>query len=476
MGMLCRNNLKTQKAWIRFGVCALAISLSANIAWGAKMRAKCYLLDKDEQTVEGVDIHRAYEIASVSKIFTSYWATAVRGVDYRFKTKIDVTPVSEGVVNLHIEGGWDPYFNRDEMQYLLAQLSAMNVRRINELSFDENFKFMIDSRGVIHSSVPIGHYQLEDPTPARVEQNLKNFVATGITSGYAALRVKAKSISQIALPATLKIRIGSVRYLSNADFQLQQQQAGVIQGSRQLEMLSIPLNQILKEMNRNSNNYVANLVFQSMGGAAEFKKFAMRTLETDPMEIQFVNGSGDRLDLPNGKSTYNKASCDAIVKTIAQFRATLKEQHSQLEQIMALAGEDASTREASTVSRMYGSEATTDALIAKTGTVNPAVTLAGMASTEDGDVYFGIVYGTNGRKSDWSAARLKIRKDVIALFQKFGNKKEIDYDASQFLTFDKDSHLRDITSSSGRPVKAALPPPFETSGVGSNPLRGVRLP
>lgn len=437
------SSMKSQKQWMKLGFCVLAMSLTANIAWGAKMRAKCYLLDKDNQSVQGVDIHQAYEIASVSKIFTSYWAASTKGVDYRFTTKLYVTKVSEGVVNIHIEGGWDPYFDRDEMQYMLAQLNALNVTKIQELSFDENFKFLIDSRGTVNHTVPIGHYGLQDPTPNRVLQNVKLF-ATNPTSGYSAMRVKAKNVAKVALPAALKMKIGTVHYVSYDDFH---EQTDVIENSRQMVMRSVPLSQIMKEMNRNSNNYIANILFQYLGGAEDFQKFAVKNLKTEPSEVQFVNGSGDRLDLPNGKAAYNKASCDAIVKTIAQFRETLQSQSAQLEQIMALAGEDPSAREESTVSKMYGNEATTDALIAKTGTVDPAVTLAGMASTEDGDVYFGIMYGTKGTKADWADGRNKIRKDVIELFKKFGNKKEIDYDPSQFLAFDHNSHLLEVDSS-----------------------------
>jgi hypothetical protein len=140
---------------------------------------------------------------------------------------------------------------------------------------------------------------------------------------------------------------------------------------------------------------------------------------------------------------------------IAAFRESLQRQKIELENVMALAGEDPSERERSTVSNIYGNEATADALIAKTGTVNPSVTLAGMASTEEGDVYFGIIYGTNGRKADWTAARTKIRGDVMKLFKKFHNKKEIDYDPTRFMAFDKNSHLRELKTSEPETKMAA---------------------
>ena len=237
-------------------------------------------------------------------------------------------------------------------------------------------------------NVPIGHYQLDDPTPQRVLANLKYF-ARAPSTGYPALRVQAKKIQAMTLPATLKMKIGTISVMSKADFK---KETDFIEDSRQMILLSIPLQQILKEMNRNSNNYAANLLFESLGGADQFQKFITRTLKTQTTEVHFVNGSGDRLDLAKGKAAYNRASCDAIVRTIAAFRESLQRQKIELENVMALAGEDPSAHERSTVSNIYGNETTTDALIAKTGTVNPSVTLAGMASTEEGDVYFGIIY------------------------------------------------------------------------------------
>jgi|GEM_PF-812422 len=437
------DNMKKHKRWLQLGAFLLATSLISHSAMAAKMRAQCYLLDKDSEAVQGVDIHHPYEIASVSKIFTSFWALSTYGANYRFPTKFYIRPIADGAVDLHIEGSWDPYFNRDQFQYLITQLNALNVTRINNLTFDENFKFVVDSRGMTNRNVPIGHYQLNDPTPQRVLANLKYFTQA-ISTGYANLRVQAKAIQGISLPATLKMKIGSVRVMTKENFA---KETDFIQSSRQMVLESSPLYQILKEMNRNSNNYVANLLFQSLGGAEPFQKFITTALKTEVSEIQFVNGSGDRLDLMGGKSAYNKASCDAIVKTIAEFRASLQQQDMELESVMALAGEDPSAHERSTVSNIYGNEATADALIAKTGTVNPSVTLAGMASTEEGDVYFGIIYGTNGRKADWTSARTQIRRNVMSLFKKFNNKKEIDYDPTRFMVFDKDSHLREVNVS-----------------------------
>jgi hypothetical protein len=80
-------------------------------------------------------------------------------------------------------------------------------------------------------------------------------------------------------------------------------------------------------------------------------------------------------------------------------------------------------------------------MVAKTGTVDPAVALAGMISTDKGDIYFGILYQTNG-PGDWNRGRDAIRNQVVALMAKFGGKDRINgYHSAGFLPFDSSSKL-----------------------------------
>ena len=83
-----------------------------------------------------------------------------------------------------------------------------------------------------------------------------------------------------------------------------------------------------------------------------------------------------------------------------------------------------------------------NSLVAKTGTVDPAVTISGLAVTNQSDIYFGVFYRTRG-PADWSTARHRVREHVFEIFRKFGGAKNILYTAKLFLPFDVESILKD---------------------------------
>jgi hypothetical protein len=122
----------------------------------------------------------------------------------------------------------------------------------------------------------------------------------------------------------------------------------------------------------------------------------------------------------------------------------------QMEDILALAGEDSKADEASSTTKYYNNDLTQDAVAAKTGTVTPAVTLAGVAHTQQGDVYF---YFNKGR----SGTRALIQTALVKMIQLFGGPKKIAYDAPEFSQVDVESLFVEITPSDKK-LAAILPP------------------
>lgn len=427
--------MKSVNMWVK-PVVALGLTMSLTTpALASKIKSSCYLLDKAGETIQGVNLETRYEIASVSKVMTSLWAVAILGAGYRYETKVYTMPVSEGTYDVHIAGSNDPFYNREQFQFLLSELNQRGIKKIRTLSFDEDFKYLASTR---QSSVVVGHYGLDFPSMNVVESQLKTTVSN-VTSGYDAVVRRAKEITGQELPAKLDIKISEIKQVTAEQFANSPVSEAVT--TQELIQRSVPLNEILKEMNRSSNNYAANVIFESLGGAAMFQLFAKEKMNLEEAQIRFLNGSGDRHDYEDGTFAYNEASCAAIIATVGTLKAELENQKHHLEDVMAVAGIDAEG-EKSTVTGIYANEFTSGALIAKTGTVSPAITLAGLASTEQGDVYFGSVYGTDGSVADWRDARNNIRKDMVALFKKFTKKKEITLTVDRFLTFDQTSRVQ----------------------------------
>lgn len=394
------------------------------------LNAMCYLASQStSHSVEGTNAQERYELASVSKIVTAFWALDVLGPDYRFKTRVDITPVDSATktFDVHIWGGWDPYFGRESTHFLMSELSRVGARNIRNLTFDESFTIFWAVREKPTWSI--------EPSASDIVSVLRQKLSK--TGGeYNSTRQRALK-QQIPMEQSPRLKIGKILFLKKADYVVSPQ-------VMTFYIQSAPLHSYLKEMNRNSNNHVADHIFRYLGGANEFQTYIKTRLDLDIENIRFLNGSGDKYlisdDSGKQQKIYNEASCEAIIQVLSATREVLQKYHYDLQHVMAVSGID----ESSTLGGRYSGEQTSGAVVAKTGSVDPAITLAGIINTEQGPVYFGILYKTKG-PGDWATARNKIRTDVTELFGRFGGKEAItDYSGSNFLPFDRESALRSI--------------------------------
>lgn len=417
----------------RFATAATLVGLSASPAFAAKLASFCTLKSMDPNAqIEGTNVDKRMPIASVSKVATSWWSVSVKGIDYRFPTAFHVTPAGDGAYDLHIEGSRDPYFGIESMHFAISELNKKGITKINKLTFDENFKFY---RTPTASAVAIGFYNTSSPNSATVLSQLQS---SALTEGWANTAEYAKK-SGASLVAKPVFKVKSIEFRRKSE-------AADTAETKVYTMRSAPLQGLLKEMNRNSNNHAANQIFEHMGGAAKFQEFARKTLNLDESAIRFVNGSGDRADFDDG-SKYNEASCAAMLKIMKNLRAKLIESGKDLQQVMAVAGRDAS----STSSRLYGNDVTNGALVAKTGTVSPDITLAGIIHTKEGDYYFMYNMATNGTKADWTAARSQIRTLITNLVRKYKGGDPMKYASVSFVSFDKESNLVEELNEGNKP-------------------------
>jgi len=399
----------------------------------AQLSAQCYLESRDGAKVEGLAIDKRIEIASVSKVMTAHWAIATLGANYRYETKVHITPVSRDQVNVHIEGSHDPYFSRYQAQFLVAELNQLGVRKIKSLTFDENFKFLSATRV---GAVAQGHFRPADPTPDRVAGNLRATL-NSLHESYLSMITRARDVMGVNLPQLIEMTVDSILYVSKDRVKFDD-------STKTYLMKSAPLHAILKEMNRNSNNYAANIIFEGLGGADKYHQFIDGRLKTDRKKIRFVNGSGDSLLNERGVKQYNEATCSTVIQVMVDLKSIMEAQGKGVEDIMAVAGADSDSDGRSTVTALYENDFTDEALIAKTGTVNPAVTLAGYASTQKGLIYFGIIISTNGSAADWREGRSLIRQRVNDMFKKHKGRVSVNYEPQTFFPIDSESALRPV--------------------------------
>lgn len=403
--------------------------------FAAEQNSACNILVQKGAHVEGTNIEAKYEVASVSKMMTSQWAVHTLTADYRFKTQIQVSPVSSDVVDVHLVGGGDPYFNAWQFQYMVGELNKRKITKIRTLSFDENFKFKIENRD-FNTSAKID-WKPGEPSPTFIKSQLEK-MSKQLYYNYAGLRNRVKTAENMSLPAKLSLSVKEVKYVSSADY------VGMSQ-AKSFIMESLPLHELLKEMNRNSNNYAANILFENLGGAVAYEKYAKDVLKLGKRSIEFINGSGDSLVDANGQAKYNRASCAAILAVVGRLYVDLAHQNKTIMDVLAVAGNNSAIGEGSTLSS-YSNEATRNSVAAKTGSVCPAITLGGLFHSKDGIVFFAYMYRTKWcNHSDWNSARSKINTNLVSLIAAHGGPVRETYRTPIYSQIDAQSAFQDVT-------------------------------
>lgn len=423
-----RQALKNS-SWF-FALSFMALRSHAN-SLPPRMEAACYMIQQDK--VEGVGLDRMLPIASVSKVFTTHWAIVALGPEYRFRTRFWIERTGKNSARVHIQGSHDPYTGREMMQFVVGELNRLGITEISDLSFDEKFKFLIHARA---SHVAQGYFLPEDPSIDRVSYNLKTFFENPTTQ-YQNLRQVSKNYTGLELPDKLQIRVKRVFFRGSEEFEAKPEH-------EVYEYQSTTLSHILKEMNRNSNNHAANQIFEFLGGAKAFHLFIRKQLPEYQNYVEFYNGSGDRYQRSNETRFYNQASCRAVIAMLVDLNRWLKVYKLSLEDVLPVAGQDY-RGEPSTVTQVYNNPTTSGVLVAKTGTVNPSISLAGQAHTKEGPVFFHFVYSTRG-PDQWGTGRTRIAAQVNQMIQRFGGPAPHNKGAevSRFLPFDSNSTLKKI--------------------------------
>lgn len=373
-----------------------------------------------EKKATGENLDKATPIASVSKIFTSQWALAQLGPDYKFETRIHVTPVAGAtdVYNVHVEGAQDPYFSNESLHLMVSELVKLGVKRVKTFSFDENFKFFWNVRS---NSVAIMERDSSFPQPSVVESQLKG---RSFLHDYNTTRIRFKAL-KVDLVANPDLEIEEKVFLEKKQFVANQKRPT----TKVYKVKSSPLIELLKEMNRNSNNVAANILFEKLGGISAHETFWKKFVAGKKTGLRMLNGSGGPVFVGEMKN-YNMATCRDVLLVLGSMHDYLSDPSRKfsLADVLSMPGD----RDGNVLRLSYSDEALDRTLMAKTGTVCPCVALAGLASTKKGPVlfYFNMKTGpedgscVRNYRSEWNAARNGIKNRVIQLIERdFGGGK-----------------------------------------------------
>jgi serine-type D-Ala-D-Ala carboxypeptidase/endopeptidase (penicillin-binding protein 4) len=288
--------------------------------------------------------------ASLTKSATTLAALKIWGLQKRFDTNIGITGrVQQGVLDgdLVIQGGGDPLFVSEDGQALAATLHQMGIQQVKgNLVIVGNF---------------VMNYQKD---PQKSGELLKQFLAG---TSAPPKTVKKQLAKVVAAPEKFSVKIMGQVLVNN---QLPPDAGAIIRHQ------SLPLLDILREMNVYSNNDISQVLADGVGGHHVIMQIASTNAGFDPMGIQLINGSG--LGMENQITPYASSQ---IFRAIHNF---VQPQGLTVADLFPASGLDT---KGSMIDRQLPLGTTV-----KTGTLNEVSALTGALPTRDrGLVWFTII-------------------------------------------------------------------------------------
>lgn len=309
--------------------------------------------------------------ASLTKIATSLASLEEWGPTHQFETLISATgPIENGVLrgDLVVSGGGDPFFVWEEAIALGAALNKLGIKRVTGNlivtgNFGMNYQFNPDVAGELlrrglnsrlwSSGVKNLYYRMAPGTP-QPEVAIAGFV------------VYRKSVSE-------------TRPL--------------------IRHQSLPLIYILKQLNVESDNDLAEILAKMLGGAKKVQQIAAWSAGFPQSEIQLINGSG--------LGEENRISPRAAAAMLMAIQRYLQNYQWNLADLFPVSGRDKGTLEDRNIPK---------GAVVKTGTLYDTIALAGVLPTKKyGLVWFTLI----NRGPNWERLREeqdKFLQQVIRLF------------------------------------------------------------
>lgn len=310
--------------------------------------------------------------ASLTKAATSLAALQTFGPDHRFVTDFAATgPIANGILNgdLVVIGNQDPFFVWEEAIAVGNLLNQLNIKQVT------------------------GNLVI-------VSQFYMNY-ETDVTKAGALLKqgLDSRSWNQEAQAQYQTLPAGTPKPTVAIAGTVQVAATAPANPHSLLKHNSAALAELLKKMNRYSNNAMAEIIANAAGGASAVAQNAAKTTGLPQAEIQLVNGSGLSPD--------NKISPRMVC---AIFRAIERELHPKgmtIGDIFTIVGSDEGVLDERKLPRFT---------VVKSGSLDNVSALAGALPTQNqGTVWFAIMNsGTNHLEG--------FRSDQETLLQRFATK------------------------------------------------------
>lgn len=289
--------------------------------------------------------------ASLTKIATSLVALETWGPEHRFETLISASgPIQQGTLHgdLVIQGSGDPLFVWEEAFALGSTLNRMGINRITgNLVIAGNFAMNFEVKPEVAGEL------LKQALNSEAWSEEASYQYQQLPPGTAKPKVAIAGMVQVAPGNGIAANLTPL-----------------------VRHYSLPLSQILKNMNIYSNNVMSQLLADLLGGHQVVAQKAATLSGAPVSEIMLANGSGLGVE--------NRISPRAAAMMFVAIQQYVESRNLTIADLFPIAGTDNhGTIEDRKIPK---------AAVVKTGTLNDVSALAGVLPTRDrGLIWFTII-------------------------------------------------------------------------------------
>lgn len=341
---------------------------------------------------------RLYNPASVTKIATSLTAISRLGPNFKFRTSLYTDGALDPLTgtlhgSLYVIGSGDPAFFSENAMMIADKMNRSGIREV-----DGNLvvlgQFFFNFSASREASAKAFRATL---TPDTWNSQTKDAYSRFLSIRAAEDRVsevgrsQASAVPPLPGPPSLKISGQTITDPSVNTAKL----------TPLAVHTSLPLLRVLKGLNDFSNNWMATVIGNLVGGPDAVERFLITEVGFKDDEVRFATSSG---------LGANAISPRGTISMLRKLIAYLEGKGLGVEELLPIAGVDAGTLEKRFNDAYRGS------VVGKTGTLNSVSALAGVAYTRQRGPLLFVIYNHGGSAHRFRAAQDETIKKIITLY------------------------------------------------------------
>lgn len=339
---------------------------------------------------------KLFNPASVTKIATSLTAISRLGPDFKFRTSLytdGALDPSTGVLHgsLYVIGSGDPAFFYENAMMIADKLNRAGIREVEgDLIVLGHFYFNF-STSLESSAKALRNVLSSDSWSAAAKGAYPRFLAMRAAEEANAQQAGAK-LAPIS-PGIPSLKIAGKTVTSST--------VNTTSLTPLAVHTSLPLLRVLKGLNDFSNNWMATVIGDLVGGTDAVERFLKMEVGFKEDEVQFATPSGLGANYISPRGT---------ISMLRKLITYLEGKGLSLENLLPVAGVDQGT-----LQRRF-TDAYRGAVVAKTGTLSGVSALAGVAYTRSRGPLLFVIYNRGGSVPSFRAAQDETIKKLITLY------------------------------------------------------------